>query len=233
VAPASVPVLIQGASGTGKELVARAIHKNSQRRDKEYVTENCAAIPETLLESELFGYTKGAFTGAEKNKRGLFVAADGGTLFLDEIGDMSLNMQKKLLRVLQDGEIRPVGSNAVLHVNVRVLSASNKNLRDMVDRKQFREDLFFRLNTITVELPPLRDRASDIPALAAHFIDKVSGEMGVDPAPISEEALEALKRYRWPGNIRELENEMRRCLALKGDAAEIGLNVLSDEVKNG
>lgn len=233
VAPSSVPVLIQGASGTGKELIASAIHMNSPRRDKEYVTENCAAIPETLLESELFGYKKGAFTGADRNKHGLFVAADGGTLFLDEIGDMSLNMQKKLLRVLQNGEIRPVGSNDVIHVDVRLLSASNKNLREMVGRKQFREDLFFRLNTITLELPPLRDRALDIPALAAHFIDKVSGEMGVEPAPLSKKALEALQRYRWPGNIRELENEMRRCLALKGDAEKIGFDVLSDDVKNG
>jgi transcriptional regulator with PAS, ATPase and Fis domain len=233
VAPSSVPVLIQGESGTGKELVARAIHMNSPRRDKEYVTENCAAIPETLLESELFGYKRGAFTGAERNKRGLFVVADGGTLFLDEIGDMSLNMQKKLLRVLQDGEIRPVGGNEVIHVDVRILSASNRNLREMVSQGFFREDLYYRLNTITLELPPLRERKVDISELVAFLIDKVSEEMNVNPLPVSEKGMEALMRYQWPGNIRELENEIRRCLALKSGGEEIDLEDLSDEVKNG
>ena len=232
VAPASVPVLIQGESGTGKELIARAIHHNSPRKDREYVAENCAAIPETLLESELFGYRKGAFTGADRNKRGLFEIAEGGTIFLDEIGDMSINMQKKLLRTLQDGEIRPVGCNEVIHVDVRLVSASNKNLRKLVEEKSFREDLFFRLNTITVVLPPLRERTEDISALSAYFLTRVGKELNTDPARLSEEALDALKRYRWPGNVRELENEMRRCLALKGDGDEIGLDDLSEDVKN-
>ncbi|MHC4944020.1 MAG: sigma 54-interacting transcriptional regulator, partial [Planctomycetota bacterium] len=165
--------------------------------------------------------------------RGLFEVADGGSLFLDEIGDMSLAMQKKLLRVLQDGEIRPVGGNEVIHVDVRVISASNKNLQEMVSRRQFREDLFFRLNTITIELPPLRERKEDIPELTDHLIHKIAGEMNVKPCGLSVQAMEALERYRWPGNIRELENEIRRCLALKGEAEEIGYDFLSDEVKDG
>lgn len=233
IAHANVPVLIQGESGTGKELVAGALHRNSPRRDKPIVAENCAAIPETLLESELFGYKRGAFTGADRNKTGLFKVADGGTLFLDEIGDMSLSMQKKLLRVLQDGEIRPVGSNEVFHVDVRIISASNKNLKEMVARREYREDLYFRLNTITVNVPPLRDRPEDIALLVDFFVGRISKEMDCKPAPLSAEALKALEKYRWPGNIRELENEMRRCLALLGDGTEIGLQLLSDEIKAG
>jgi transcriptional regulator with PAS, ATPase and Fis domain len=231
IADSMVPVLIQGESGTGKELVAAALHRISPRRDKPFVAENCAAIPETLLESELFGYKKGAFTGADRTKVGLFKVADGGTLFLDEIGDMSLSMQKKLLRVLQDGEVRPVGSNEVIHVDVRILSASNKNLKDMVRQKLYREDLFYRLNTITVTVPPLRDRAEDVPLLMEFFVERIAGEMGREPVPVSKEAMDALKRYRWPGNIRELENEVRRCMALLGDEETIGLNALSDGIK--
>ncbi len=231
VADSVVPVLIQGESGTGKELVAAAIHHNSPRLDKPYVTENCAAIPETLLESELFGYKRGAFTGADRNKVGLFKVADSGTLFLDEIGDMSLGMQKKLLRVLQDGEIRPVGSNEIFHVDVRLLSASNKNLKKMVEQRRFREDLFYRLNTITITLPPLRDRPEDIPLLVEFFVERVAGEMGREPVPFSGEAMEALERYRWPGNIRELENEIRRGLALLGDADTFDLENLSENVR--
>ena len=231
IADSVVPVLIQGESGTGKELVAAALHRISPRSDRTFVAENCAAIPETLLESELFGYRKGAFTGADRHKVGLFKVADGGTLFLDEIGDMSLSMQKKLLRVLQDGEVRPVGSNEVFHVDVRIISASNKNLKDMVRRKLYREDLYYRLNTITVTVPPLRDRAEDIPLLVRFFIKRVAREMDREPVPVSDEAMKALKRYKWPGNIRELENEMRRCMALLGDEDAIGLNALSDGIK--
>ncbi len=232
VAPASIPVLIQGESGTGKELIARAIHRNSPRKDLAYIAENCAAIPETLLESELFGYKKGAFTGAERNKDGLFVAADRGTLFLDEIGDMSLNMQKKLLRVLQDGEVRPVGGNRVIHVDVRLLSASNQNLQEMVSRKLFREDRYYRLNTITLELPPLRERREDIPELTRYFLKRVAKEMNIKKPSFSDRAMKALQKYRWPGNIRELENEIRRCLALSGGQPVIDLENLSEEVKN-
>ncbi|MFH2002538.1 MAG: sigma-54 dependent transcriptional regulator [Planctomycetota bacterium] len=233
VAPSKVPVLIQGESGTGKELIARAIHKNSPRKDHEYVTENCAAIPETLLESELFGYKRGAFTGADRNKQGLFAVADKGTLFLDEIGDMSLSMQKKLLRVLQDGEVRPVGGNEVLHVDTRIISASNKNLQELVQKQRFREDLLFRLNTITIPLPPLRERKEDIPRLASFFVEKVSNEMKIQiTTTFDESALKAMMRYRWPGNIRELENEVRRCLALKGDSTVITVDLLSEEVRN-
>ena len=233
IAHSNVPVLIQGESGTGKELVANALHRNSPRSDKPFVAENCAAIPETLLESELFGYKRGAFTGADRNKTGLFKVADGGTLFLDEIGDMSLSMQKKLLRVLQDGEIRPVGSNEVIHVDVRIISASNKNLKEMVARREYREDLYFRLNTITVSVPPLRDRPEDIELLTRFFVNRMAKEMDREPAPLTAEALKALERYRWPGNIRELENEMRRCLALLGEGVEIGLELMSDEIKAG
>jgi transcriptional regulator with PAS, ATPase and Fis domain len=231
VSDSMVPILIQGESGTGKELVSVAIHSNSSRRDKPFVAENCAAIPETLLESELFGYKRGAFTGADRNKVGLFKVADTGTLFLDEIGDMSLSMQKKLLRVLQDGEIRPVGSNEVFHVDVRIVSASNKNLKRMVREGTFREDLYFRLNTITVTLPPLRDRVGDVPLLIDFFVARVAKEMGCETVPVEKEAMRALARYRWPGNIRELENEMRRCLALLGDRKEIGLETLSDTIQ--
>lgn len=228
ISDAIVPVLIQGDSGTGKELVASAIHRVSPRSDMPFVAENCAAIPETLLESELFGYKKGAFTGAVSNKSGLFKVADRGTLFLDEIGDMSLSMQKKLLRVLQDGEVRPVGSSEMFHVDVRLISASNKNLKRMVSKGLFREDLFFRLNTITIYLPPLRDRAEDIPLLVEFFARKVGEELGRESVPFTAEALAAMKNYSWPGNIRELENEIRRCMALKGDDQEIGLDALSD-----
>jgi len=231
VADSVVPVLIQGESGTGKELIATAIHRNSSRRDQAFVAENCAAIPETLLESELFGYKRGAFTGADKNKVGLFKVADGSSLFLDEIGDMSLTMQKKLLRVLQDGEIRPVGSNEVFHVDVRIISASNKNLKEMVKRSDFREDLYYRLNTITVTIPPLRDRDEDIPLLVDFFVKRVADEMKVDVVPIDATAMKALQRYKWPGNIRELENEIRRCLALLGDETIIELASLSENIQ--
>lgn len=231
VAPSNIPVLIQGESGTGKELIARAIHQSSTRRDKPFVTENCAAIPETLLESELFGYKRGAFTGADRDHKGLFQMADKGTLFLDEIGDMSLSMQSKLLRALQDGEIRPVGGTASVRVDVRVVSASNRILRDMVAKQTFREDLYYRLSGVTIELPPLRDRADDIPRLAAFFVGRVAQEMR-RPAPVlGSTAKQALQRYRWPGNIRELENEIRRCLALLRDEATIEEIHLSDDVR--
>ncbi len=232
VAEANIPVLIQGESGTGKELIARAIHENSLRRAGPFVTENCAAIPETLQESELFGYKRGAFTGADRDRKGLFQAADRGTLFLDEVGDMSPAMQKKLLRALQDGEIRPVGGTTSIHVDVRVLSASNRPLLDLIGRRLFREDLYFRLNGVTIELPPLRERAADIPQLCDSFLRRVAVELKVAAPVLGASARAALAAYSWPGNVRELENEMRRCLALLGGAARvIEEEHLSDEVR--
>jgi transcriptional regulator with GAF, ATPase, and Fis domain len=209
-----LPVLIQGGSGTGKELIARAIHFNGPRAGKAFVTENCAALPDTLLESELFGHARGAFTGAHKRKTGLLEQADGGTLFLDEIGDMSVEMQKKVLRVLQEGEFRPVGSDHKIQVNVRLLAASNRDLEDLVREGTFREDLFYRVHVLTVNLPSLRDRRDDVPLLAQHLLARAARE-AARPAPaLSPDALAALLAYDWPGNVRELENEMRRLVVL-------------------
>jgi GGDEF domain-containing protein len=214
VVDSEVPVLIQGESGTGKELVARAIHRLGPRKKKSYVSENCAAVTETLLESELFGYMKGAFTGAGQDKKGLFEVADGGTLFLDEVGDMSLGMQKKLLRALQEGEIRPVGGKGVRHVNVRVLSATNRDLKKAMGEGAFREDLYYRLNVVNVVLPPLRERDGDIPLLLEFFLEKTVGELGVGSRELAAETRAALFAHDWPGNIREMENEVKRIVAL-------------------
>jgi Nif-specific regulatory protein len=210
----NVPVLIQGESGTGKELVAKAIHYNSKRAHGRFVSENCAAIPTTLLESELFGYTKGAFTGATRDKKGLFELASGGTLFLDEIGDMSEEMQKKLLRVLQEGEIRPVGAKDVLKVDVRIISASNKELQQLVEKGKFRKDLYYRINVITIRTPALREHREDIPELAEHFLDKVAAEYKMPRRELAPDVLGVLSVYDWPGNIREFENEIYRVVAL-------------------
>jgi two-component system nitrogen regulation response regulator GlnG len=209
VAPSHVPVLIQGETGTGKELVARALHEGSTRRSKPFLAENCAAVPANLLESELFGHVRGSFTGAIADRPGHFVAADGGTVFLDEIGDMPLEMQSKLLRVLQEGEVRPVGSNKTSKVDVRVVAATNKDLPSMVRARTFREDLYFRLNVVTIKLPPLRERPSDIRFLARALAAKAEAEVG-KRLSISEDALAALERWSWPGNVRELENVLRR-----------------------
>jgi len=216
VAPSHVSVLVQGETGTGKELVARALHQQSPRRAKPFLAENCAAVPANLLESELFGHTKGSFTGAIADRAGHFVAADGGTVFLDEIGDMPLAMQSKLLRVLQEGEVRPVGSNKTLKVDVRILAASNKDLAAMVRERSFREDLYFRLNVITIRLPPLRDRTGDVRHLARAFAARMEGEVG-RPIHLAEDALEALSRWSWPGNVRELENSIRRAAVFAQD----------------
>lgn len=213
VAPSSVSVLIQGETGTGKELVAKALHENSPRAKKRLMAENCAAVPENLLESELFGHKKGAFTGAVEDRAGHFVAADGGTVFLDEIGDMPLAMQSKLLRVLQDGEVRPVGSNHSTKVNVRVVGATHKDLPKAVKAGEFREDLLFRLNVITIYLPPLRDRGGDIRMLAQGLLPGICKEIGRE-VEMTEGALVALEAWHWPGNVRELENELRRAVAL-------------------
>jgi transcriptional regulator with GAF, ATPase, and Fis domain len=229
VTDSDVPVLIQGESGTGKELVARAIHFNGPRKDRPFVSENCAAIPETLLESELFGYMRGAFTGATADKKGLFEEANGGTLFLDEIGDMSLEMQKKLLRVLQEREVRPVGGKRATPIDVRILAASNQNLRRMAAEGKFREDLYYRLNVITVEVPPLRDRAEDIPLLVVRFLEEFAKSNGVPPKAVSEDVMRIWLRYPWPGNVRELRNEVHRAAALS-DRVIVPL-VLSEAVR--
>jgi serine/threonine-protein kinase PknK len=225
----TLPVVIQGESGTGKELVARAIHTNGPRRDRPFVSENCAAIPETLLESTLFGYVRGAFTGAERDTRGLFEVADGGTLFLDEVGEMSPGMQGKLLRVLQEGELRRVGSERTRKVDVRILAATNRDLARMVEEGKFRRDLFFRLNVAQIVLPPLRDRRDDIPLMVEHFLAKLAAAAGRPaPKPLDPAALARLVVHRWPGNVRELENEITRADALSG--ARIGVADLSPAV---
>jgi transcriptional regulator with GAF, ATPase, and Fis domain len=208
------PVLILGESGTGKELVARAIHRLGRRRDRPFVAENCAAIAETLLEAELFGYVRGAFTGAERDKRGLFEEADGGTLFLDEIGDLALEMQRKLLRVLQEGEFRKVGGREPIRVDVRILSATNADLAQKLKDGSFREDLYFRLKVMCVRVPPLRERRGDIPALVERFLQEAAKSTGRPVPEVTDEALALLMNYSWPGNVRELQNEVFRLSAL-------------------
>jgi two-component system, NtrC family, response regulator AtoC len=205
-------VLLNGESGTGKELVARAIHFNSPRRDKPFIAINCAAIPETLLESELFGHVKGAFTGALANRTGRFAAADGGTLFLDEIGDMPLPIQAKLLRVIQERSFEPVGATRTQTIDVRLVAATHKDMRQAVDQGGFREDLFYRLNVFPIQLPPLRERADDIPLLASHFLAELAEVMGKRATGFSPAAMAAMSAYHWPGNIRELHNCIERAV---------------------
>jgi two-component system response regulator PilR (NtrC family) len=215
VATTNSTVLIYGESGTGKELVARAVHACSLRAAAPFVSINCGAFPETLLESELFGYVKGAFTGANTNKAGLFEVADSGTLFLDEIGEMTLPMQVKLLRVLQERSLRPVGGTSEVAVDVRVIAATNKHLDDLVAQNLFREDLYYRLSVIPVEAPPLRERRDDIPLLANHFLKKYAPAAGKSILRISPESIEDLCDYNWPGNVRQLENTIERAVALE------------------
>ncbi len=222
VAPTEATVLITGESGTGKELVARALHKASPRAQKPLVTVNCAALAENLLESELFGHEKGSFTGAERRREGRFAQADGGTIFLDEIGEMPLALQAKLLRALQQGEIQRVGSDAPITVDVRVLAATNRDLRKEVTAKRFREDLYFRLNVISIEVPSLRQRLEDIPLLAAHFLQIFAERNHKQVKGFSPKALDALLRYSWPGNVRELENVVERAVILcQGDLIDL------------
>ena len=227
VAPANVSVLIQGETGTGKELVARALHQYSRRSAQPFMAENCAAVPAGLLESELFGHAKGSFTGAIKDRAGHFVAADKGTVFLDEIGDMPLEMQAKLLRVLQDGEVRPVGSNKARKVDVRLIAATHRDLPTRCREGSFREDLYFRLNVITIHLPPLRERNGDIDHLIAFYAAKLGEEMGRS-IEFDEPALAALRSWKWPGNVRELENEVRRVAAIS--SGRVGLSDLSERI---
>ncbi len=214
VAPTNATVLITGESGTGKELIARAIYQHSKRNQKHFIAINCAAIPENLLESELFGHEKGSFTGAHIQRVGKFEQCDGGTLFLDEIGDMPLRTQTKILRVLQEGDISRVGSNASIHTDVRIIAATNKELWQAVQRKEFREDLFYRLNVVRIQLPNLRERMTDLPILVSYFIEKFRSQNPHGPTQISEEAMTVLERYPWPGNVRELENCIQRAMVL-------------------
>ena len=240
VSELKVNVLITGESGTGKELVARAVHYSGSRHRGPFIAVNCGAIPEPLLESELFGYRRGAFTGASKNKKGLFEEADGGTIFLDEIVDLPIHLQVKLLRVIEEKTIRPLGSTEPIPVDIRIIAATNKLLEEEIANEKFREDLFYRLNVIKIDLPPLRDRRDDIPPLAIHFVEKYSREMGKDIHGISPKALETLESYHYPGNVRELENIIARCVALETSNVirqqtlpELMVNMGSLNIENG
>lgn len=224
-------VLIRGESGTGKELVAQALHYNSPRKDNRFVTINCSAIPETLIESEFFGHEKGAFTGADSRKIGKFQYADGGTLFLDEIGDVSPAMQVKLLRALQEKKFTPIGSNREVEVNVRIVAATNRNLEEMIKKNEFREDLFYRLNVLPIQLPPLRERKNDVEHLSKYFIDKFNSEHKKNISGISPEAMDCLKAHPWPGNIRELENVIEHAFVIES-TNEITPDSLPDAVLN-
>jgi len=214
VAKSNATVLIAGESGTGKELIAQAIHSQSYRKDKPFIAISCAALPESLLESELFGHEKGAFTGAHAQRRGKFEIANRGTLFLDEIGEMSANIQVHLLRVLEEKEFTRVGGNELIKVDVRVISATNKDIKQAVANGQFREDLYYRLNVVAIELPPLRERKEDIPLLAQHFLKKFAVENQKEITAFSPEATDFLLKYEWPGNVRELENALERAVIL-------------------
>jgi two-component system nitrogen regulation response regulator NtrX len=225
VAPTNASVLVSGANGTGKELVARSIHYYSQRQDKAFIAINCAAIPEELIESELFGHEKGAFTGALAQKKGRFDLADGGTLFLDEIGDMSLKTQAKVLRILQERCFERVGGTRLVMVDVRIIAATNKELDEEIRQGRFREDLYYRLNVVPFRVPALRERSDDIPLLVQHFIDLFYRKEGREPKQFDPAALEVLKRYHWPGNVRELKNIIERILIMSS-----GRSITSDDI---
>lgn len=227
VAPTNATVLIHGETGTGKELVARALHEESQRADHLMISVNCAAIPETLIESELFGHEKGAFTGAASTREGLVAAADGGTLFLDEIGELPLEAQARLLRVLQEGEVRPLGSVESRKVDVRLVAATHRDLRKLAKEGKFREDLYFRINVVQLELPPLRERGKDIITLAESLLQRYCAQFGKPQLSLSPEAIQAITTYTWPGNVRELENAMQRAVILCEDEKEISHELLS------
>lgn len=230
IARAAGPVLIIGESGTGKELVARAVHKESERADKPFIAVNCAGIPPELLESELFGHVAGAFTGAQKARKGLFTEADGGTLLLDEIGEMPLEMQSKLLRILQDGQIRPVGANREVTVDVRVIAATNRSLVEEVSEKRFREDLYYRLETFLLEVPALRERGDDIELLTVHFINRYNAHLHKNILGIHSAALECLKNYSFPGNVRELSNAIERAVTFCQNE-ELGIDDLPERLR--
>lgn len=230
VTPTSATVLIYGESGTGKELIAKAIHYNSPRKNKPFIAINCAAIPETLIESELFGYEPGAFTGANTRKIGLIESAQEGTLFLDEIAELPINLQSKLLRVIQDKEVRRIGGKDTIKIDLRIIAATNKNLSEEVGKGKFREDLYYRLKVVTVEIPPLRERKEDIPELVRFFIEKYSREFGKRISDIDEKALQALLSYHWPGNIRQLETVIERAIIIC-EEDKIRLRDIQDELR--
>lgn len=232
VADTRVTVLLEGETGTGKEVMAAAIHYRSRRRDKLFVAQNCAALAETLLESELFGHKKGSFTGATEDKKGLFEIADGGTLFLDEITETPVSLQSKLLRALQEGEVRPVGATSPKHVNVRIVAATNRNLEEEVKRGRFREDLFYRLNVFPIRLPPLRERREDIPLLAVHFLARYAEDLGNKVVGgFSQQAMELMVGYNWPGNVRELQNEVQRIVIQLDPGAFATPDLLSPRIR--
>jgi two-component system response regulator HydG len=231
LAVSDVPVLVFGETGTGKELVARALHAESRRGDGPFLAENCAAVPANLLESELFGHKRGAFTDAVADRDGHFVAASGGTLFLDEIGDMPLDMQAKLLRVLESSEVRPVGSNKTVKVDVRLVAATHRDLTAMVQERAFREDLLYRLNVVRIDLPPLRERNGDVPHLVRYFLERAAEADAAEHPGMTPEALAALAAFSWPGNVRQLENEMRRATALT--PGTIDVSDLAPEIQAG
>ncbi len=226
-----VTVLIEGETGTGKELVASSVHYRSRRRDKLFVGQNCAAMPEQLLESELFGHKKGAFTGAHEEKKGLFEIADGGTLFLDEVTEMPLSLQSKLLRVLQEGEVRPVGATVEKRVNVRIVAATNRNLEKEVAEGRFREDLYYRLKVFPIRVPPLRERREDVPLIGEYFLKRYSAEMGKPAAGFSQQAMELMQTYDWPGNVRELQNEVQRLVIQIEPGAFVTPDLLSARIR--
>lgn len=230
VADTSANVLIQGESGTGKELIARSVHFNSSRSDKLFLAINCGALPESLLESELFGHTKGSFTGATEDKKGLFRSAAGGTLFLDEVGEMPPPLQVKLLRALQEHEVTPVGASVPIRFDARIIAATNKDLQTEVSEGRFREDLFYRLNVVEIEVPPLRQRREDIPLLVKHFASKSSREQNTDEKLVTKDAMTALVNYSWPGNVRELENVIERAVILS--SGEIDTESLPPKIQN-
>jgi two-component system, NtrC family, response regulator HydG len=227
VAPTAATVLIHGETGTGKELVARALHEESQRNNHLMISVNCAAIPDTLIESELFGHEKGAFTGAQSNREGLVAAADGGTLFLDEIGELPLEAQARLLRVLQEGEVRPLGSVESRKVDVRLVAATHRDLRKLAKEGKFREDLYFRINVVQLTLPPLRERGRDIINIAESLLQRYCSQFGKPQLRLSADAIDTIMGYQWPGNVRELENAMQRAVILCEDSQEIGSHLLS------
>jgi DNA-binding NtrC family response regulator len=232
IAPTRSTVLIQGESGTGKELVARAIHHRSPRASRPFVVVNCGNVPPDLLESNLFGHRKGAFTGAVASKKGLFDVADGGSIFFDEIGTIHPEVQAKLLRVIQEREFLPLGAVESTRVEVRIIAATNVDLKELVDQGKFREDLYYRLNVIVLNLPPLRDRREDIPILAAHFLQRFARENGVPPVPLGMDAVQTLLAHPWPGNVRELENVLERAVVL-GEGRTIGADLLPEEIRSG
>lgn len=232
VSHSEATILIQGQNGTGKEMVAKAIHYNSQRKDAVFMAVNCSAFNDNLLDSELFGHVKGAFTGAVKDKKGVLEVANGGTLFLDEIGDMSLSMQVKLLRVLQENTFLPVGATSPRKVNVRVVAATNRPLKEMIAKGEFREDLYYRINVINVALPSLKERPEDIPVLMDHFLEKKCAELGHTLKHWSKKTLEKFLDYKWPGNVRELQNEVERLVVLAGDDKNITPDLISERIKD-